>query len=507
MAALVVAVAALAACSNGSPPDAFGSSSASTDRSTAGSEPDIGGGGASASTHAVSTVDSSATTNAPSGSDPTATVTTAPTTSAASAPVSVSSTAPGAVESVPAPDPVLALVQAYTGGIPGTAAGGTLAIGWVNQEGGTPSFSDATTGLAGAVDYLNRSLGGVGGRVIELHTCAIQRVADGARCAQQLRDDPAVAVVIVGTVTLGNRDLLEGLEGVKPVVLANPLTTADYLATDAVAFTPGSPGIISGLARFAAQGLPGGAPAKVAVLYAFGLAGEAAYQLLAKPVFDRFGIPVVPVAVIEGSDPATYSAVITEAGAADASVFLPILGARGCIGLDQALQDLGSTATVTVTDACLGATMTTRLVSTGRTGALPEGWYIGGTGYRFGMAGNSTQDVYLQIVGEYQRVNSLPALDVTSYSAPSFAALLTVAKLANAIGPDAVTADSMRAALRAFTGPMWNVVGPMRCGFNVFYPSLCGTQMGVERYEAGQFVPAADGFNGASVDLIPLTAT
>ena len=56
-----------------------------------------------------------------------------------------------------------------------------------------------------------------------------------------MKNDPAVSVVLVGPVTLGNQELLDGLRDVKPVVLSNPLTTADYLATDAVAYTTNPP--------------------------------------------------------------------------------------------------------------------------------------------------------------------------------------------------------------------------------------------------------------------------
>lgn len=441
----------------------------------------------------------------------------APSTTAAAATTTIApagtSTAPAvpattATTTTVAPDVALAAVQAYTGSTPGTAdpANGAYAVGWVNQEGAAPSFSDATLGFAAALEYVNRLLSGAGGRVVELRTCAIQKEADGARCAQQLRDDPSVAVVVVGAVATGNTALLDGLRDVKPVILANPLTTADYLATDAVAYTAGSPGVISGLARYAAEGLPGGPPAKVAVLFPLGLAGEAAFQLLAKPVFERFGVTAVPVPVIESAPPAEWAPLFQTVGVADATAFLPILGARGCVGLDQALTDLASTATVLATDSCLGTAMSSHLTRTGRTGSAPEGWYFGGTGYRFGLPGSPEHDAFLQIASAYQQAAGLPRVDLTGYAATSFAAALTVIRLVNQAGAGAGDPVVLRELTRGFTGPMWGVVGPQSCGYDAFYPSLCGTQMGVQRYVAGAFVSVADGHNGASIDLAGLRA-
>ena len=397
--------------------------------------------------------------------------------------------------------PVLDTVVTFVGGAPVAAGGDPLAIGWVNQEGGSPSFPEATLGFASGVQYLNLSGGGIGGRTIAIHQCAITRAADGARCAAELAADPAVAVVVVGAVAIGNAELLEGLRGVKPVVLSTPLTTADFLAPDAVAFTPGSPGIIAGLARFATSGLPSGPPAKAAVLYPTGLAGEAAYQLLAKPVFDAAGIPVVPVPVFEGASAAAFAQALRDAGAADAGVMLPILGMRGCAALAGALNELASGAVVLATDACLGATMTSAVAALGGSGPLPEGWYVGSNGFRFQIPGDAELDAFVGIVGNVMVSNGLPPTDVSGYAAASFGALMNVVKVANTLGPEGWTAEAMRPALRSFGGPAWGVAGAQSCGFNAFYPSLCGTQMGVERFAGGAWQPIADGYTGAPISL------
>ena len=503
LAAAAVVFAVVAGCTDDPPlatPGSSGSSSSVADRTVPAAAGDPAISTTSPSTSptsvAVPPVDS---TVALDGS-----VTTAPTVAPVVVPPTTSTAPAGPTTTAAAPTTVAAptdVIGAFIEGTAGAAGGTPVAIGWVNQEGGAPSFPEATLGLSAAVEYLNRTLGGIGGRLIEIHQCAIRKAGDGAACAQVLRDDPAVTVVIVGTVALGNTELLAGLRDVKPVVLTSPLTTADFLATDAVAYTAGSPGVINGLARFATTDLPTGVPSKVAVVYPFGLAGEAAFQLLAKPVFDAAGIAVVGVPVLENAAPATFAGVIRDAGAADAQVFLPILGLRGCIGLAQAIGDLASTATVLATDTCLGSAMTSHVTAVGGTGELPDGWYVGGTGFRFQIPGNPELEAYLQVAGAFLSANQLPLVDLRGYAANSFAALLGVVKIANALGPDQFTAEAARRALREFTGPGWGVVGPLSCGFNPVYPSLCGTQMGVERYVGGTWQAVADGYTGSSISL------
>ncbi len=488
-AALFVAVAA---CSD-DPPEPFASSTSGA-AATTGAAPSTVGGEPSTTAATASTAGSPTTLDVPEDVS-------TPSTVAAPDSVAGGTSAPTTQAAVASTLPLADTVVAFVGGTPVAASGEPLTIGWVNQEGGSPSFPEATLGFAAGVQYLNVSGGGIGGRTIAIHQCAITRAADGARCAAELAGDPSVAVVVVGAVALGNAELLDGLRGIKPVVLSTPLTTADFLATDAVAYTPGSPGIIGGLARFAVGSLPTGPPAKAAVLYPAGLAGEAAFQLLVKPVFDGAGIPAVAVPVFEGASAAAFAQALRDAGAADAGTMLPILGLRGCAALAGALVELASGAVVLATDSCLGVTMTDAVTALGGSGVLPEGWYVGSSGFRFQIPGNAELDAFLRIAGAVQSANGLPLTDLSGYAAAAFGALMDVVKVANGLGPGGWTPEAMRPALRSFGGPGWGVVGPQSCGFNVFYPSLCGTQMGVERYAGGAWQPVADGYNGAPVTL------
>ncbi|MEY3823853.1 MAG: hypothetical protein RL628_1961, partial [Actinomycetota bacterium] len=143
-------------------------------------------------------------------------------------------------------------------------------VGYVNQEGGTPGFPEASIGVDAAVWYINNYLGGIGGRPIELAKCIITKEEDGQKCAQEMLANDQVSVVLAGAMLNGNAPLLDGLSGKKPVFISNPLTTPEFLAADAFAFTPGAPGVVGGLTVFIAKylgELEGKEIKKVAVVY------------------------------------------------------------------------------------------------------------------------------------------------------------------------------------------------------------------------------------------------
>ncbi len=196
------------------------------------------------------------------------------------------------------------------------ASGDPVVIGYVNQEGATPAFPENTVGLEAAVDYINSTLGGVQGRPVEIKKCVVQKEEDGQKCAQEMLADENVQYVLTGTLVLGNQPLYDTLAGQKPVFIGNPVTTPDFLAKDAFAFTPGSPGVIQGMAIYASTMLPGGKPEKAAVVYSDNAAGQAAYNLLTKPILEANGVAVTGVPIPDTAGPQDFAPAIQAAGAA-----------------------------------------------------------------------------------------------------------------------------------------------------------------------------------------------
>lgn len=398
--------------------------------------------------------------------------TSAPQPAATDAPTTAPS--PPTTSAPPLPD---AAALAYKGLIaPTSTSGAAVVIGFVNAEGGSPSFPAASFAADATVDELNRSLGGAGGRPVELRRCLIAVAADGARCGQELRADPTVAAVVVGTVPVGDDALLAALAGTKPVFLTNPLTSAQYQAAGAYAFTPGWPGLVRGLARFVADWLhPSGS--KVAVLFSDGLAGRTAFGALAAPVLALHGLQAVGVPVADGASAAAVAASVKQAAVTGVGTFLVLVNASMCGVAADALAQVAD-ATIVAADTCVRPP-----AAAAGGGPVPEGWFVG----RVNRALTGTDDVVRATVhgvfANYAAAANVTVPEDDDVTTPVFGTLLTVAKLVDQVGADQVTPQSLREAAARLTAPTWGAFGPSACGDDPALVTLCGSGIGIERYQ------------------------
>lgn len=435
--------------------------------------------------------------SAGTGSATTAASATSATTGTTAAPGTTAAATAGSAGAVTL-DQAIATAVAYTGGKAGAASGNPIKIGYVNEEGGTPAFPEATIGIESAVKYLNDKLGGAGGRPVQLVKCLTNSSEDSTKCAQQMLADQSISVVMTGVIAQDAlvSPLLDALKGHKPVIIGNPVTSPEFVATDAFAYTPGSPGVIQGLAVFAAKYLPKGPAKKVAVVYGDNSGGRIAFTGLTEPTLKALGITnVVGVPIADTAGPADFAPAITAAGAKDADAFLPLVTVQGCIGTAQALKDLGISTPVVTTGLCFGTPMTEYLKQQGGTGIVPNNWYFGGYGYSYFITGDPNTDAYITMIQQYAKDEKTDNIEYTGFAGPMFGNLLTVAKFINQIGADKVSPDTIRATAKAFTGPMWGVVGPMKCGASKVFVSVCGLEMGIQQYVDTKWVSINDGYN------------
>jgi len=391
---------------------------------------------------------------------------------------------------------------AYTGGTAGAASGDPIYIGYVNQEGGTPAFPEASNGARSAVWLINNFLGGIGGRPIELVECFVSKEEDGQKCAQEMLANDDVQVVVTGAMFNGSAPLLDGLKDKKPVILGNPTTTPEFLATDAYAFTSGSPGVVQGMSVFAANylgELEGKEIKKAAVVYNDNPAGTIAFTALTKPVLESLGLEVTGVPVADTAGATEMATAIQSSGADTADVFLPLVTVQSCIGIYDAIKTLEIDTTVVTTGLCFGTPMQDHMKSVGEAGKLPDGWYFVGYGYSYEIAGNPEQDAYNDAVFAWAETEGIEDLEYTGFSGPTFATFMTLAKFMNGGATDGA---GIRAAVKAFTGPQWMVVGDMQCGANATFTSLCGFAVGVQKQEGADYVSVLDGYNGKFINPV-----
>ncbi len=391
---------------------------------------------------------------------------------------------------------------AYTGGPGGVASGDPIKIGYVNQEGGTPAFPEASVGADTGVWFVNNFLGGVGGRPIELVKCFVTKEEDGQKCAQEMLADDDVQAVLVGTMFNGNAPLLDTLKDKKPVLLPNPVTTPEFLATDAYAFTPGSPGVIQGLSVFAANylgELEGKEINTVAVVYNDNPAGTVAFEALTKPLLEGLGLTVTGVPVADTAGATEMATAIQSSGADTADVFYPLVTVQGCIGIYDALATLEVETSVITTALCSGTPMQEHLRGLGVEGDLPDGWYLAGYGYSYQIPGDPSTDAYIDAALAWAAETGLENPQYTGFGGPTFGSLLTLVKFMN---EGALDSEAIRAASKAFTGPMWASVGDFQCGGNPTFPSLCGFSIGIQQQKDGKLVSVLDGYNGKAINPV-----
>jgi branched-chain amino acid transport system substrate-binding protein len=387
----------------------------------------------------------------------------------------------------------------YTGGTAGQAdpAKSPLVIGYINQEGGVPSFPEATAGLDAAVAYVNKELGGAGGHPVKVSKCIVQTEEDGQRCAVQMANDPAVKFVLIGQQSVGNKGVYAVLSGKKPTIQASPGTVDDLGARDSYAYTPGGPGLIAGMALFIAKQLPN--VHRVAVVHAANPAGKASAEQFFKPLLAKLGIgDVTLVAAADNATGPDLANAVQAAGVKKADVLVSFLTAPGCIAIYDALRTLGLKPVVVATGLCFGTPVQQHLRDIGVSGQVPE-WYYGAFGDSYFQPDEpSGATTYLAKIKQYGPKN----VEYTGFAGYVFADVLTSTKFVNQIGYDRLTPATFRAAAKAFTGPAMLTPGPMKCGYSTMFPSLCGGRVGVEQYKDGHWLPTALG--DKAIDIMPI---
>ena len=298
-----------------------------------------------------------------------------------------------------------------------------------------PAFPEATAGTEAAVEYVNRELGGIGGHPLQLKTCAVQAEEDGQKCGTEMVNDTNVRAVLTGVLTAGNDSLYKVVVPKLPVIVGNPVANPDFLTAGIDAFTPGSPGVIQGLAVFIAKVLstPDKPVKTVAVVYGDNEGAKTAVNVLFNPVLNQLGI--TDIKAVPVSDTATapdLQAALQAAGAQDADVVVPLVIAPLCIATYDALKALGISPTVVSTGLCYGTSMTQHLKDVGDAGDVPDGWYFGGYGYSYFMPDEASgMSTYLEKVRQYggpgRRVHGLRRSRSSAMSS-------RLAKFLNAIG-------------------------------------------------------------------------
>ncbi|HVU72665.1 MAG TPA: ABC transporter substrate-binding protein [Mycobacteriales bacterium] len=437
----------------------------------------------------VTACSSSTSKSTPGGSTTSSAATSAaaPTTGAAT-----SAAAGGAV------DDNNAWALAYTGGTAGAASGEPYKIGYVSQDNFLPQ---ATVGANAARDYINAELGGVGGRPIDLVECSVTSPEDATTCGSKLANDSSIQLVIVGAMNVGNKELYAAIGGKKAILVGNALATEDFVTPDAVSYTSGSPGVLIGMAQFAAVDLKA---KTVAAIIPDTPGGRAAVQQLLKPIFDAAHVTLKQTFISATATTPEMSTALQATGAAKADAVITATPSNLCISLYDAMKQLSISPKVITTDQCADSTVQAALSAEGEASAIPDGWYFGNYGYNYNLPDVASGMATYVIKGaKYAKpVGSAPVELAGGFAGPTFATVMSAVKILNQVGVDKATYATLNTALRAFTGPAMLQAGPIKCGVPPFV-AACGHDMGIDQYTGGKWVSVRDALNGKPISLLP----
>ncbi len=341
--------------------------------------------------------------------------------------------------------PAKALVSAlaYVGGKPKAANPklSPISIGWVSDETALTGHPGNSAGVKAAVALVNHNLGGIaGGHPLKLVTCDITSTASqGASCAQQMLNNPAVKVVAEGELLTGEAPFISTMAGKKPVIgvftngtgsdpdayyvdgaIQAQLASVTYLAllqkdkTVAV-IGPDLPGVSTALGMFVA-------------------------------LFQKLGVTATVVTYPPAATDLTAS--IEASGISTANGAFVVASTTGeCVALSKAFTQLGITTPVVSLPLCLEPAVKSAL------GDAPKWTYVfTSKNPNAPYASGSDTAGFDSAMNSY----SNPALEDSGYSPLTFGSILTIVKWMNELGsPSAITSAAISAKAAAFTGPMY----------------------------------------------------
>lgn len=366
----------------------------------------------------------------------------------------------------------------FTGGTLGAASGTPLRVGWLDVGNGLDSGSANTQAVVAAVTMVNTELNGVGGRPIELVTCADQQLR---ACSAALAADPRISMVITGNVGDFGIDLRESL-GDLPRVGVIATQDDEYSDPLSAFFVLGTPGILRAAATWLTTDRPTGTTVEhVTILVT--TRDAAAADRYAGERLERNGIEVNVVVVADVLPDEGY--VLRDIRTAvDAlgpkSAVINMLGPTGCIALAETLRAASKDVLVVTSGLCSTKSVHDKL------GDWTPGWVH--------IAGGPDLELYDQdpqaaLYRDRLRLYAGPEADWTGHSSLSFAAVLNVVRILSELVADSgdnTLRDRSRVAqaLLDYRGPLFTGAGNANCGLDQQRPALCQHQARAYRYDS-----------------------
>ncbi|MGW3106235.1 ABC transporter substrate-binding protein [Streptomyces sp. NPDC001100] len=363
----------------------------------------------------------------------------------------------------------------YTGGKSGAADTGLspVKIGWVNQQGGSLEYPNATLGARAAVKYVNEKLGGIDGHPLELSTCyVVDSEQEGNSCGLKMTNDNDIKTVLVGTLINGGQSMRAVVQGSKPILMSNSISAPDATGKNVFIFNGNPDSIFGGLATY----LDDKVKAKsVAVIYPQDAQSIGGVDVIRKDL-KKLGIKLKAV----GFDPSTtnLTAAAVAAGVQTADAVVPLVSSPpNCVSAAKALDSLAVKAPIVST----GSFCFSKAVAQGLGGEAPK-WLQLST--QTNVADTSLTDVraYLK---QSQAASLSAGAQTDSDATLAWSLVMTATKFLNAAGGADATTKTVAKAAQSFHGPMLLGSETVKCGAYSDQPGLCGAQSRVFEHTGG----------------------
>jgi branched-chain amino acid transport system substrate-binding protein len=364
--------------------------------------------------------------------------------------------------------------QSFVGGSSGKADASKtpVVLGFVNDEGGIPSFPEGSVAAEAAAKFVNENLGGAGGHPLQLKKCLVAgNEEQGQSCAQQFLNDKQVKAIVEDSQVVGAQAFHQTLAGKLPVVIGSPNSVADATAKNAYGISAGVFGTNPGFVSYATQFLH----AKTASLIF--PADDPTGQVAAKQIkqsLTKAGIKVKD-AGYKSSSP-DLLAPVNAAGAGQTDVIVTLFPSPPtCIAGAKALQQASAGKPVLALNLCIAAPVKQAV------GDYPKWTYVSLNTNPEIKGADPATDAYSAVMKAYAPAKA----NLGGFAPHAFMAVLTAVKALNEAGGADATPTAIADKLKAYTGPTPMFAPDLKFGSVPGLPSIGSFQTRLYTYKGG----------------------
>jgi branched-chain amino acid transport system substrate-binding protein len=389
----------------------------------------------------------------------------------------------------------------YTGGKHGAAnpSLSPVVIGYVNQQGGTLSFPEATSAANATVSFINNQLGGIDGHPVMLNTCLAANTQNELTCAQQMANDTKVKSLMAPLLLMNNQAFYDTIGGKKPILMGNLVFPIDLTTPNVYTFSSET-GPVSdlSLADFAVKTLKA---KKIIMVRTDNPAGLAAAQAFGADV-KALGGTFADVPVSEPGTAPEYTEAIRAANPQSGDLIVDGTTVIGAVTIYDALQELDiPDLPVVGSEFDALPPMPGHLKEVGASDTVyPDGWYMTDNSYTPYMPepNSNGADVFVAMMHKY----APNAPSIYGYAPIAFAELMEMTKFITEAGGPNATSQQIAQKIKSFTGPAVMSSPTVKCGAYKQAPNMCAFSIGVELRENGKWVSINDGLNGKPINVL-----